>query len=81
MSHALDHTVKIAPFRRRLEARFGDAIIAVSDRAMIVTETGLQDRFYIPPHDVTGVLEPTPRRSTCPFKGGARYWTLRIAGA
>ena len=80
MPHTLDHTVAITPFRGRVEARLGGALIATSDRAMIVTETGLQDRFYIPPRDVTGVLEPTSRRSSCPYKGGARYWTLRVAG-
>src|SRR5690242_15849178 len=81
MPHTLDHTVAITPFRGRVEARLGDALIAISDRAMIVSETGLQDRFYIPLQDVTGVLEPTSRRSTCPYKGGARYWTLKVSGA
>lgn len=80
MPHALDHTVTITPFRGRLEARFGDILVAVSNRAMIVSETGLQDRFYVPPDDVTVGLEPTARRSTCPFKGGARYWTLSAGG-
>jgi uncharacterized protein (DUF427 family) len=79
MSQAHDprHFVMVTPFRGRLEAHRAGILVAASCRALIVSETGLQDRFYIPPQDVMVVLEPTSRRSTCPFKGGARYWTLR----
>lgn len=56
------------------------AIIAETTRALIVRETSLPDRLYLPRTDIRAELEPTARRSTCPYKGEAHYWTLRHDG-
>ena len=39
-------------------------------------ETGIHTRFYLPKEDVRGSLVPSERRSYCPYKGEASYWSL-----
>jgi uncharacterized protein (DUF427 family) len=39
-------------------------------------ETSLHTRFYLPKEDVHGALEPSARRSFCPYKGQASYWSV-----
>jgi uncharacterized protein (DUF427 family) len=53
--------------------------LASSRRGRILFEAGLPPRYYLPPDDVRmDLLEPTDFSTTCPFKGDASYWTLRI---
>jgi uncharacterized protein (DUF427 family) len=36
-------------------------------------------RYYIPRDDVrTDLLRPSARHTTCPFKGQASYWSVRV---
>ena len=42
-------------------------------------ETGLQSYHYFPRADVAeGLLQPSARRTFCPFKGTASYWHLAL---
>ncbi len=77
-THDPRHIVSIMPLHGRLRVRFAGETVALSTCAQIVSETGLPDRYYVPAQDVTIALQGTSRRSTCPYKGGARYWTLRV---
>lgn len=53
--------------------------IARSDRAKLLHETSLLPVYYLPEEDVrTDLLEPTDRVTHCPYKGDARYWTIRV---
>ncbi len=48
---------------------------------MLLFETGLPTRYYIPRDDVrTDLLTPTDHRTGCPYKGWASYWTAHING-
>lgn len=80
LAHASNHSVEIGPLRQRIRVKFAGEIIAQTNDALIVRETGLPERLYVPPTDIHHPLEPSPLRSTCPYKGEARYWTLRING-
>lgn len=51
-------------------------VLAETTRARLLYETGLPTRFYVPKHDVRGELVPSARRSYCPYKGEASYWTV-----
>ena len=55
--------------------------VAVADtcRPMLLFETGLPLRYYIPKLDVrVDLLTPTSTRTRCPYKGEAIYWSLDI---
>jgi uncharacterized protein (DUF427 family) len=75
------HTINIVPTAAHVEVRVGDRLLATSDRAMKLDETGLPSRYYLPPDDVRmELLRPTTFHTNCPFKGEASYWSLDIDG-
>jgi len=53
--------------------------LAESHRPVLLFETGLPTRFYVPEEDVSAeALEPGRAHSFCPYKGTAdRYWSVR----
>lgn len=71
MSHRIDIDT---PGRARILA--GDQLVAQTDRAVLLSETGYTVRAYIPREDVRATIEPSDKRSFCPFKGNASYWTV-----
>jgi uncharacterized protein (DUF427 family) len=81
ISMATGHRITIRPAGQHVEVTLGGQQLAASDRALLLQETGLPGRYYIPPQDVrTELLAPTATQTTCPFKGQARYWSLRVGG-
>ena len=75
------HTITIAPTTARVEVRLGARVLATTDRAMKLDETGLPSRYYLPPDDVQmDLLRRTTFRTNCPFKGEASYWSVDIDG-
>ena len=63
------------------EVTVGGEKLASSDRALLLTETGSPDRYYLPADDVrTELLKPTSTTTTCPFKGEASYWSAEVGG-
>jgi uncharacterized protein (DUF427 family) len=78
---ATGHRITITPAGRHVEVTLAGQQLAASDRALLLQETGLPGRYYIPPQDVrTELLTPTGSQTTCPFKGQARYWSARAGG-
>jgi uncharacterized protein (DUF427 family) len=64
---------------RRVRAAFGGETIVDSRRVKLLHEGGKLPVYYFPEQDVTmRLLEPTAHSSHCPYKGNARYWTLRV---
>lgn len=75
------HRVTITPTTHHLEVTAGGATIAVTDRPVVLAETGMQPRYYLPREDVRmDLLRATGTASRCPFKGDARYWSA-VTGA
>jgi uncharacterized protein (DUF427 family) len=75
------HTITIAPAGAHVEVRLSGRLLASTDRAMKLDETGLPTRYYVPRDDVRmDVLRPTTFHTTCPFKGQASYWSADIDG-
>jgi uncharacterized protein (DUF427 family) len=73
------HTITTEPTTDRVRVVHAGETIAESTRALVLHETGLPPRYYLPPEDVRmDLLEFTDFSTTCPFKGEASYWTLRI---
>ncbi len=66
-----------APVRVELDG----ILIAETTNALRVCETASPPTYYIPPEDIqVELLRPSPRRSTCEWKGGTVYWTISTNG-
>ena len=75
------HTVTISPTDAHVEVRLEGELLAATDRALRLEETGLPARYYLPKDDVRmDLLRPTSFRTTCPFKGEASYWSADVGG-
>jgi uncharacterized protein (DUF427 family) len=74
-AHAVGaHRITTRPSTRHIRVKSNGEVLAESDRAMELDETGLPTRFYLPREDVrTDVLTPSETTSHCPFKGDATY--------
>jgi uncharacterized protein (DUF427 family) len=78
---ASGHTITITPTDRHVEVTLAGEKLASSDRAVVLEETGLPPRYYLPREDVrTELLRRTTSKTTCPFKGEASYWSVEAGG-
>lgn len=80
-AHARDpyKRVDILPNSRHVSIELGGVIIANTQRPLLLLETGLPIRYYIPEEDIRmEFLEPTETTTHCPYKGMATYWSARI---
>ena len=66
---------------RRIRIEAGGRVIVDTTEAKRVLETSHPPVYYISPSDILdGVLEPSPRRTFCEFKGVAHYWDVVVGG-
>ena len=73
------HRITITPADVHVEVTIGGEKVAESDRPVLLEETGLPTRYYLPREDVrTDVLRRTSSETTCPFKGQASYWSVEV---
>jgi uncharacterized protein (DUF427 family) len=78
-SHLRDpfHRVDVHESSRPVTVTAGGRVIARSPRPKLLFETGLPMRVYVPRGDIAaGVLAPSEKRTTCPYKGEASYWSV-----
>jgi uncharacterized protein (DUF427 family) len=62
---------------RRVRVQIGGVVVADSDRPVLLFETGLPTRYYLPMTDVhMDLLSPSDTVTECPYKGNARYWSV-----
>jgi uncharacterized protein (DUF427 family) len=63
---------------RPVTVTIGDVVVAESDRPVLLLETDLPTRYYLPREDVRlDLLTATDNVSACPYKGTADgYWTF-----
>jgi uncharacterized protein (DUF427 family) len=76
-AHAVGaHRITTRPSTRQVRVERDGQVLAASDRAVELDETGLPTRFYLPREDVrTELLSPSDTTSHCPFKGDATYFS------
>lgn len=75
------HRVDVRPSSRHVRILAAGEVLADGTGAKVLSETGLANRYYIPPEDVhTEVLSRTDTRTVCPYKGVASYWSARVGG-
>ncbi|MCX5425200.1 DUF427 domain-containing protein [Streptomyces sp. NBC_00078] len=66
---------------RHVQIEIDGLLVADTRRPVLLFETGLPTRYYIPPEDVRlDLLVPTDHHTGCPYKGTAQYWS-RHGGA
>ncbi|WP_433063822.1 DUF427 domain-containing protein [Dactylosporangium sp. CS-033363] len=66
---------------RHVVVSIGGTVVADTHAPVLVFETSLPIRYYIPPVDVRlDLFERSELRTGCPYKGTAAYWTLREPG-
>jgi uncharacterized protein (DUF427 family) len=76
------HTVTIAPADLHVVVRVDGEVVAESDRPVVLEETGMPNRYYLPREDVRmDLMRTTSFKTECPFKGQASYWTLELGDA
>jgi uncharacterized protein (DUF427 family) len=64
---------------RRIRARFAGETVVDSRRAKLLHEQGHLPIYYFPSDEVRmDLLEATDNATRCPFKGQARYWSVRV---
>ena len=75
------HRVDCVQSSRHVVIEIDGQVGADSNRPMIVFETGMRNRYYLPHVDVkSDVLAKSERTSVCPYKGTAAYWSVKVAG-
>ncbi len=66
--------IDVISSKRHVEVSLDGTLLAATDDALLLLETHLPTRYYIPPQDVVpSVLAPSGTRSTCAYKGVAAY--------
>ena len=75
------HVITIEPHAGRVRVRFAGQVVVDTIRALDLAEGSMRPVLYVPREDaVMTALVPTPRRTHCPFKGDASYFTLQAGG-
>jgi uncharacterized protein (DUF427 family) len=75
------HRVDAIPSERHVVVEVAGQVVADSRRPTAVFETSLPVRWYLPAEDVRmDLLEPSDTVTSCPYKGTARYWSVRAGG-
>lgn len=73
--------VDILPSSRRVRVELDGTTLAESAAPVVLFETGLPVRHYLPkPHVRMDLLEASALETHCPYKGRARYWSARAGG-
>jgi uncharacterized protein (DUF427 family) len=75
------HRVDVLRSSRYVRVTIAGQVVAESARPALLFETALPTRFYLPKQDVRmDLLVPTDTSTICPYKGTARYWSVRVGG-
>jgi uncharacterized protein (DUF427 family) len=71
------HRVDVLESSRHVKVEVNGEVVAETERPLILFETGLPPRYYIPPEDVReDVLAESEKTTQCPYKGVASYYSV-----
>ncbi|MFE3321829.1 DUF427 domain-containing protein [Nocardia sp. NPDC059195] len=71
--------VDILGSSRNVRVEIDGVTVADSRSPRILFETGLPARYYLPLTDVRmDLLKPSDTHTSCPYKGTADYWNVRV---
>jgi uncharacterized protein (DUF427 family) len=72
--------VHLTPHPGELKVRAAGTVIVETRRAVVVHETGLPPRYYVPREDVRADIAVGQGAGTCPWKGEWRHLDVTVAG-
>ncbi|HVX36356.1 MAG TPA: DUF427 domain-containing protein [Hyphomicrobium sp.] len=73
-----DHTIRVVPHPARLRVLWNGNIIADTTDALMLYEASYPAVPYVPRADVDmTLLTKSPRKTHCPYKGEASYFSLQ----
>jgi uncharacterized protein (DUF427 family) len=73
------HRVDVRRTSRHVVVRARGEVVADTRGALLLSETSVANRFYVPREDVRAAVDgPTETTSVCPYKGVASYWTVEL---
>ncbi len=70
--------IDVRATHRHVVVRHGDTVLAEADLPVVLSETGLKNRWYLAPENVRVPLRPSTTRTRCPYKGESSYWNLTL---
>jgi uncharacterized protein (DUF427 family) len=69
------------PSSRHVRVTLNGEVVADSTRPIVLFETGLRPRYYLPKVDVrTELLRDSDTHTRCPYKGTASYYSVEVGG-
>ena len=74
------HRIDVLPSSRQVRLELDGQVLAVSSRPVLLFETMLPTRYYLPRADVTAELVPSPTTTWCAYKGEASYFSVSAGG-
>ena len=73
--------VDCIPSTRHVKVTLGGETVAETDRPVLLFETGLRTRYYIPKIDIRmDLLRGSDTHTGCPYKGTASYYSVEAGG-
>jgi uncharacterized protein (DUF427 family) len=77
-SHPRDpyHRIDTRRSSRHIRIELDGELVAESERPLLLFETSIPTRFYLPREDVVAELQPGDLRTACPYKGRASHWSV-----
>ena len=70
------HRLDVRPTSRRVRISIGGEVVADTERSVVLFETGLPPRWYLPREDMKAELEPTDQSTVCAYKGQAEHFSV-----
>jgi uncharacterized protein (DUF427 family) len=74
------HRIDVLPSSRQVRLELDGEVLAVSSRPVLLFETMLPARYYLPRADVTAELVASSTRTWCAYKGEASYFSVSAGG-
>jgi uncharacterized protein (DUF427 family) len=74
------HRIDVLASSRQVRLELNGQVLAESSRPVLLFETMLPTRYYLPREDVRAALVPSLTRTWCAYKGQASYWSAVLGG-
>jgi uncharacterized protein (DUF427 family) len=74
------HRIDVLPSSRQVRLELDGEVLADSSRPVLLFETMLPTRYYLPRVDVTAELIPSDTKTWCAYKGQASYFSVSVGG-